>query len=151
MGEVNFIVDQMKRVYGGEAWYGSGLREILADVTAERARARPLTGAHTIWEITLHIAAWMGAVRGRIEGKPVDEPEEGDWPAVEGEDEKAWKATLAKLDRAHEQLVEAVSSLSDQALKDKTAGRDHSLRFTLHGIIQHNLYHTGQIALLKKA
>jgi uncharacterized damage-inducible protein DinB len=151
MGEVNFVVDQMKRVYGGDAWYGSGLREILSDVSADQAMARPVEGAHTIWEITLHIAAWMGAIQGRIEGEPVDEPDEGDWPKVEGAGEKAWEKTLAKLDRAHEELVKAVSSLSDQALKEKTAGRDHSVRITLHGIIQHNIYHSGQIALLKKA
>lgn len=151
MSEAGFIADQMKRVYEGEAWYGSGLREILADVSAERARERPLAGAHTIREITLHIAAWMGAVRLRVEGEAVDEPEEGDWPKVEGAGEEAWEETLARLDRAHEQLVKAVSSLSDQALKDKVAGRDHSVRFTLHGIIQHNIYHAGQIALLKRA
>lgn len=151
MSEAGLIADQMKRVYEGEAWYGSGLREILAGVSAESARARPVAGAHTIQEITLHIAAWMGVVRLRIEGEPADGPEEGDWPTVEGAGEKAWEETLARLDHAHEQLVKAVSSLSDQALKDKVAGRDHSVRIALHGIIQHNVYHAGQIALLKKA
>jgi uncharacterized damage-inducible protein DinB len=151
MREVKAIADQLKRAYEGQAWHGPSIKEILADVTAEQAARHPAAGAHSIWEIVLHIAAWEGAVRSRLEGDYVLEPAEGDWPAVSDTGEESWRDTLAKLESNHMKLREAITRLDGARLFEPLAEGKPSAYFTLHGVIQHDLYHAGQIALLKKA
>ena len=153
MTEAERIEDQLRRAYEGGAWHGPALRELLADVNAERAAARPLANAHSIWEVVLHVAAWDGVVRRRAGGERVDAPPEGDWPAVTDTSEAAWQEALAHLERRSRELREAVLRLSDEQLDDNVGGEDggSSCYVTLHGQIQHQLYHAGQIALLKKA
>ena len=82
MTEIEGIVDELQREYGGDAWYGSSLRDILKDVTAAQAAARPVLHAHSIWELVLHVTAWKREVAARIQGRPAGEPAEGDWPAA---------------------------------------------------------------------
>ena len=125
---------------------------------AELAAARPIENAHSIWEIVLHVVGWKSVVRQRIEGKPVRIPEEGDWPAVNDISKSAWRMTLAKLEQRHDELMKVVQSLTDERLEDilitehsRETGRGVSCYITLHGVLQHDLYHAGQIALLKKA
>ena len=148
MREAERIANQLRRAYRGEAWHGPALRELLEGVTAERAAARPLPGAHSIWELVLHVAAWQGVVLRRVGGEDAREPEEGDWSDVAEPDEARWREALARLDESTERLIEAVTGLADSRLEEGI-GRA-TLYAHLHGIIQHNLYHAGQIALLKK-
>ena len=68
MNDIEFLADQLQRAYRGEAWHGLGLREVLAGVTAEQARAKPAPEAHNIWELVMHIGAWIWAVRHRACG-----------------------------------------------------------------------------------
>ena len=149
MSEIERIADQLRRAYAGRSWHGPSLREALAGVTAERAAARPVAGAHSIWELALHAAAWQGVVRRRLEGEEVTEPEEGDWPEVGETDDAAWGRALARLDESHRKLLRTVSSLDDSRLGERVGGV--SLYAHLHGVAQHDIYHAGQIALLKKA
>jgi uncharacterized damage-inducible protein DinB len=158
MKENERIIDQLQRAFKKDSWSGPSLMEVLATVTADSAAARPVVNAHTIWEIVLHIAAWKDVVRHRIEGKLVRVPDEGDWPAVTDTGAAAWQKTLAKLEQRHDELVNVAQSLTDGRLEDILitehsceTGGGVSCYVTLHGIIQHDLYHAGQIALLKKA
>jgi uncharacterized damage-inducible protein DinB len=150
MDEIKRIDDQLRRAFEGHAWHGPSLRELLADVTAEQAIARPIPGAHSIWEIALHIAAWHEGVRRRVEGERVELSPEEDWPPVASTSEAAWQDALAVLERTHTELRRTVSRLADARLQEMVVGKDHSVYVMLHGLIQHDLYHAGQIALLKK-
>ncbi len=96
-------------------------------------------------------------MRRRLEGEPARLPLEGDWPAVTDTSAAVWQNTLAKLAQRHEALVKTVQSLTDARLTDiliteqsRETGGGVSCYITLHGIVQHDLYHAGQIALLKK-
>lgn len=157
MPEIKRIADQLKRAYEGQAWHGPSLLEILSGVTAEQAKAQPIPGAHSIWQIVLHIAAWMDAVRERIEHGPVTEPTDGDWPTIEDTSEAGWQQTLALLAERQQALLNIVAQMTDEQLKQRL-GQEHdpptasgySAYYNLHGVIQHNLYHAGQIVLLKK-
>ena len=150
MTEIQRIADQLRRAYEGEAWHGPSLRELLSSVTAEQAARRPLPQAHTIWELILHIAAWESIVRRRLGGEAVEATPEQDWPPVRDTSDAAWKKTLEELARSHLALRESVAALSDDQLRQKVAGQNYSIYGMLHGLIQHDLYHAGQIALLKK-
>lgn len=152
MSEIKRIQSQLRRAFEGQAWHGPSVRELLADVTAEQATARPLPRSHNIWEIVLHIAAWERVVRRRLEGEITgDLPGEEDWPPVRDQAAEAWQQALQALERGHQELREAIALLDEVQLAELAPGMNYSIYFMLHGVIQHDLYHAGQIALLKKA
>ena len=148
------IADQLRRAFEGEAWHGPAVLEILEGVTAVGALARPLARSHCIWEIVLHIAVWDDAARRRMAGEVVQPTPDEDWPAIAETSPEAWRRTLGHLRRTHDALVAAVSALPDSRLMEKVPGKEpdyYTLYYMLHGIAQHELYHAGQIALLKKS
>ena len=152
MGEAERIADQLRRAYEGEAWHGPALREVLAGVTAAQAARRPLRDAHTIWEIVLHIATWESVVRRRLEGEEIGElPPEQDWPPVRDTSEAAWKKALADLEKGNQRLRDVIASLPEARFAETVPVKGYSFYYMLHGVVQHDLYHAGQIALLKKA
>ncbi len=148
--EVARIADQLRRSFEGGAWHGPALMEVLEGVTAQQAAARPIAGAHTIWELVLHLWAWTGVEVARLAGKPVEEPEAGDWPSVSGTSEAAWRDAKRRLEAAHRELLAAVERLPESRLDEIAPARDHTIYFMLYGQVQHTVYHAGQIALLKK-
>ena len=150
MEEVQRIEDQLKRAFEGNAWHGPSVRELLADMSAERAIAKPLANAHSIWEIVLHIAAWERVVRRRLAGEDITPSPEEDWPPVQEASEMAWKTALDSLEKGHHELRSQIARLSDAQLQDQVVGQHDSVYQLVHGIIQHDLYHAGQVAILKK-
>jgi uncharacterized damage-inducible protein DinB len=150
MNQIEFIVDQLKRSYAGEAWHGPSLEEVLRGITAEQAIAKPISSAHNIWEVTMHIGVWMSATRRRMAGHTVEPTPQQDWPPIDGGSSSAWRQTLDTLASEHDQLTAAIRSLPDSSLDNLVAGKNDSIRGMLLGLIQHNVYHAGQIALLKK-
>jgi len=151
MREVERIVDQSKRAFEGEAWHGPSVMEILDGITAPQAAARPLSDAHSIWELVFHIAAWERAGLRRLGGDRANLSDAEDWPTVADTSEQAWELTRKTLKEGHDEFQDAVSKLDDSQLDQPIVGSRASVYGTLHGIIQHTLYHAGQIALLKKA
>ena len=154
MSEVRRIVTQMELAFNGKAWHGPALYEILAKVKASHAAAQPIAGAHSMWEIVLHISAWHKFVMRRLAGEEVlDVSEEEDWPSVSATTRPAWQNALNKLKQQHRKLCEATARLQESDLQRlvRSADSEYSVYVLLHGVIQHDLYHTGQIVLLHKA
>ena len=152
MSEIERIADQLRRAYEGKAWHGPAVREILAGATAAQAARRPLPDAHSIWELVVHIGVWEAFVRRRLEGEIItDVPPEQDWPPVTDTSEAAWTRALAQLEEGHLRLRKVIAALPESRLSDTVQGMGYSVYFMLHGVVQHGLYHAGQIALLKKA
>jgi heme-degrading monooxygenase HmoA/uncharacterized damage-inducible protein DinB len=142
---------ELKTLAHGENWHGPSLSELLEGVSAEAAAARPVAGAHTIWELVLHVTAWTDVFRRRLEGTAVEEPEAGDFPAAPGPTARGWADATQALRDAHEALTLCVSRLSDAALAARVPGRPFDARFQVRAAIRHTVYHSGQIGLLRKA
>lgn len=151
MSEIKRIEDQLKRAFEGNAWHGPGVLEILKDVSASRAAARPLPEAHSIWELVLHITAWEGVCRRRLEGDRAQIPDEEDWPSVGETSELAWQQAREALVEGHRKLRQAIGQIDESRLDEPILPDMSSVYVTLHGAVQHDLYHAGQIAILKKA
>jgi uncharacterized damage-inducible protein DinB len=153
MSETARISDQLRRAFYGGAWHGDSLFEILEGVTAERAAARPVANAHSIWELVLHIVAWDGAVRRRMTGAAVKLSGKRNFPPVVDASEAAWTKTLEEVRRVHEELIAAVEKFPEKSLTEAVPGKKgahYNFYYMLHGVVQHEIYHAGQIALLKK-
>ena len=155
MSEIDVIADELERAYDGDPWHGSSVTRILSGVTAAQAAARPLPAAHSIWELVFHMTGWVREVHRRMGGAKAGDPPEGDFPPVTDPRPEAWAAALTDLGLAHRELIAAVRRLAPSDLNG-LAGRatpnapriPH--RNMLHGLAQHDAYHAGQIALLKK-
>jgi uncharacterized damage-inducible protein DinB len=150
MRETELIADLMKRTFAGGAWYGPSLMEALEGVTAEQAAARRIENAHTIWEIVVHLTGWKRVVRCRLAGESILPTAEEDWPRVESTTREAWLATLEALKQAHAELERAVFAAADARLPERVEAKDYDVRTMLYGLGQHDVYHAGQVSLLKK-
>jgi uncharacterized damage-inducible protein DinB len=153
MSEAQRIADQIRRAFEGNAWHGDSVLELLADVDAKTAAAHPIKNAHSIWELVLHIATWDDVVRRRIAGNAVMPTDEENFPPVKDTSDEAWRKTLEHVKRTHDDLVKAVAAFPDSRLQEQVPGKtgDHyNFFYMFSGIAQHELYHGGQIALLKK-
>lgn len=146
--EARRIADQLRRLYEGPAWLGPALKPILSDVTQERAARRPIGNAHTIWELVLHLAAWMRIARERLTATQTrDHTEDENWPQPVG----SWQDALAALERQERELEQAILLFSDARLNEPAPATEPQTFYELlHGVVQHTAYHAGQIALLMK-
>lgn len=152
MREVERIANQLRRAFEGEAWHGPALSEILSGVSADQAAKRPVGNTHTMWELVLHIEVWESVVRRRLGGERIDELSPAqDWPAMGETTAAAWEQTRARLDASNRALQQEIGKLKDEQLSAPVPGKGYSIYDMLHGVVQHDLYHAGQIALLKKA
>ena len=150
--EVERIRDQFRRAFDGEAWHGPSVRQLLEGISAQQAAAHPIPGAHSIWQLTLHIAAWERACKRRLEGDPAQLTDMEDWQPINDTSDAAWENTKQQLIDNHRELLEAIAKVDDGRLNDPIVnGSQSSVYVTLHGGVQHDLYHAGQIAILKKA
>jgi len=155
--QVARVVDLLDRAYGGDAWHGPSLTESLADVSAKLAAARPLHDMHSIWEIVLHVIGWKHEVCRRVEGADPGMPSEGDWPDVKSPTDSHWASAREELENAHRRLIAATRLLPESRLvdmvgahRDRPLGTGVTFFAMLMGAVQHDVYHAGQIVLLKK-
>jgi uncharacterized damage-inducible protein DinB len=153
MSETAPLADQIRRAFEGEAWHGDSLLEILAGVSAKTAAAHPIPNAHSIWELLLHVEAWDEVTIRRAGGTAVQPTEEKNFPPVRDTSEAAWQQTLGNIKKTHEELVQTVAAFPDSRLEERVPGKSqdyYNFYYLFSGIVQHELYHAGQIALLKK-
>lgn len=158
MSSTEVFADQFGRIAEGDPWYGPNIDQVLADIITTDAAAHPIPNAHSIWEITLHLTAWIREVRRRLQLGVWQVPEEGDWPAPTAVSPANWSAAVNELSEAHSLLAEELSRFPEARLdetvgetRDQSMGTGQTYRQMLHGLLQHDAYHLGQISLLKKA
>ncbi len=144
------IVDQ---AYDRRSWHGPNLRGSIRGVSAEQAAWRPASRRHNIWEIVVHCAYWKYAVRRRLTGEKRGsfELKGSNFFTRPGRDrrERSWKADVALLDRQHRQLRAVIAALPASTRSGKGKG-GVTKAWLVTGIAAHDLYHAGQIQLLKR-
>jgi hypothetical protein len=152
------IAELVERVVSGDPWHGSNVEQLLQGVSAADAARPAIPGAHSIWELVLHMTSWAREVRNRLEGHPAAAPIDGDWPAVGEPTEARWDEAKRNLLHAHGALTAAIVALDARSLdepvpdfRDNELGAGLSRYLTLHGLVHHTVYHAGQLALLRKA
>lgn len=152
MTEIKRISEQLKCSFYKDAWHGPALLEVLTGVTAKQAAKRPIAKAHSIWELVLHSTTWVKAVDKTItEMVYTQVTDSANWPAVKDKSEASWKRTLDSLKKSHKKLERHVLGFKNAALAKKAGNTSSPFSRLLYGIILHNIYHAGQIAILKKS
>lgn len=143
----------VQRSVEGPAWHGPSVLETLEGVTAEQAATQAIPNLHTIWELVLHIAAWMEETAVRIEGGFNEQPLRGNFPEPGEPSEENWQATREILASSLAQLIAAIERLPEEALLTRVSSSDGPsvvIADMLAGAAEHNTYHAGQIVVLRK-
>jgi len=151
------LLDQIRHTHAGDPWYGAPRTRFLDGLDAERAAHRPSGSPHSIWELVLHMTSWTNEVRRRLGGAAPAMPAEGDWPAIADRSEAAWSRAKDALAAAHAALVRDAERLTPQDLarhvgeqRDAALGAGLNAARTLVGLAQHDAYHIGQVALVRR-
>lgn len=143
---------QLRRSFEGGAWHGPSLLEAVEGVTPEAAHAHPVAGAHSIWELVLHLGGTYRLVLRRLDGDGAPLTETEDWPPVPPPTPANWAVATQALRELNERVRRAVLDLSPDRLDQPLVAEPPYTAYTqLIGITQHDLYHTGQIGILKRA
>lgn len=158
MREVERLSRELGATLDGDPWFGLAVSRILEGIDASHAAAHPVKGAHSIWELVAHMTAWVNETSRRLRGGAHGTPAEGDWPAIASTTPESWSAACTALRQAHADLARTLTAIDDPDLGRQiagaqvdAAGQPVTLYQTTVGLLQHDAYHAGQIALLKKA
>jgi uncharacterized damage-inducible protein DinB len=146
-GELPRLRELLERSFRGPAWHGPSVRESLEGVTASMAAARPPGTMHSIGELVLHMATWKKAVALRIAGQPYAPSNQENFPPFEARD---WKRALATLRRQQAHLRRALGDLRQDRLAEPAVPGGSPVFIQAHGAIHHDLWHAGQILVLRR-
>jgi uncharacterized damage-inducible protein DinB len=151
MSDVDRILAHYDQVMHGSAWHGDPVWQVLEGIPAKAAAARPLPDAHAIWEIVMHMIFWEDVVNQRLAGRRAGLIEEKNFPTMPEATEENWRRTLDELRASNQAFRDALSKLDAAKLGELSAAGKRTYYDEAHGIIEHHIYHLGQIALLKRA
>jgi uncharacterized damage-inducible protein DinB len=152
MSEAKRIVQQMQQGFEKKCWSGPALLEVLDGVDAKAASAKPIKGAHSIWELVMHLLTGQQLLSNMISGqRTTPAPDAEWWVPVPEQTEANWTDTLNRLKRGEAEFRNAVASFPDDRLDQPLVEGGSSAYNNFQGHVQHMLYHTGQIMLLKRA
>lgn len=148
MNRVTQLADHFESIYRSGGWTEVGIRSVFESFSAREAAGHPIPGRHSAWELLLHIDAWNRAVTRRLSGEAVSLSPEEDWPTLPVPTDQNWQAALTTLDEGVQELLDRVRLLSEDALLEQLPENPYTAGDTVRGLAEHDLYHTGQAALL---
>jgi hypothetical protein len=147
------LLDVIDRAYNRRSWHGTNLRGSIRGLSPAEAGWRPGRSRHNIWEIVVHAAYWKYTVWRRLVGERRGsfDLEGSNWfNRPEDGDERAWKRDVALLERMHRALRQAVEKVPPRTLHRTLPGSRVTAFELIAGIAAHDLYHAGQIQLIKR-
>lgn len=149
--EIATIIGQLKESYEGDPWFGRNVKTLLSEVD-ERIAFQKLNGQHSILELLYHMIVWREFTISRLEPSDKDLAyfEKNDWQVLNHEDKSLWQKGLKKLQETQDELIRILQQQDDTVLERTVEGRTYDFKKLLYGIVQHDIYHTGQIAYITK-
>src|SRR5215470_7407609 len=132
--ECSRIADQLRRAFDGDPWHGPPLRKLLSDVSATQAHTHPVSGAHSIWELVLHIEVWACAALGAVQGKPMPKivGTVEDWPAIKEAGDEGWNTAVDRLFQTKDKLAAAIEQFEESRLTETVPGRKYDFYYLFH-------------------
>jgi uncharacterized damage-inducible protein DinB len=145
------IDEQLRLSFEGDAWHGPSVFQALEGLGADAACAHPIAGAHSVWELVLHLGGTYGLVLRRLKGDGRQLTPEEDWPAVVSPTEERWREAVRGLRELNDELRRGVRAFAAGRLDAPLVAEAPYTAYTQFiGVTQHNLYHAGQMVLLRK-
>ena len=150
--ETQSIIRNLENTLNGQPWFGRAVFEILKEVDETKVFLNPYETGHSIIELLYHMITWAEYCLKQLQNAPADELKEvenNDWRGIDP-NKHNWQNGLAELKRIHKQIIAILETKNDDFLSETADERKYNNRFMLNGLIQHNIYHLGQVAYVKK-
>jgi uncharacterized damage-inducible protein DinB len=151
--EIQPLMQQLKESYEGDPWFGRNMQIILSEINAELAVQKPANNQHSILELLYHIVNWRQFTINRLQGAVKNDLqyfEQNDWQQLDHSDKTLWDKGLQELQSTQQNLLVLLSNMNDEQLNEPVKERSYTNRYLINGIIQHDIYHLGQIAYITK-
>lgn len=150
--EIASILHNLENVSSGHPWYGRAVYEMLDEIDPAIVYKKPNGASHSLIELLYHMITWADFTLKRIQGdKDYDltESEKMDWRKIDPK-VHTWKKGLAEFKAIHKKMTSLLKKKDDTFLDEKVDFRKYNFRFLINGLVQHNIYHIGQVAYVKK-
>ncbi len=150
--ELQTIISNLQNVLEGHPWYGRSVDEILQEVDETKVYTHPNNNSHSLIDLLYHMLTWAEFTQKRIEKEAIENMaalEATDWRVIDPSIH-TWQKGMAALKASHQTIITLLQSKEDTFLEEKVDYRKYHFRFLLNGLIQHNIYHLGQIAYVSK-
>jgi len=150
--EVSAIAAQMRDSYEGDPWWGRNANSLLGEIEEQMAFERP-GGQHSLLELVWHMINWKEFVISRlhdVDGKDLSYFENNDWRHLDHAHKSLWHQGIERLHYVHNELVGMVEQQNDALLEQQVSEREYNFRKLFHGVLQHDIYHLGQVAYIVK-
>lgn len=150
--ETQYIIKNLETTLSGQPWFGRGVYEVLGEIDESKAHTKPNENSHSLADLIWHMNTWAAFTLAALENKSSEDIktiEALDWRTIEPA-KHTWKAGLAELKSTHERIIKLLKEKEDDFLSEIVPNRQYNYRFMLNGLAQHNIYHLGQIAYIKK-
>ena len=150
--EIELVISQLREVYEGDPWYGKAVTKLLKEVN-EKVVFQKLNGQHSILELVWHMITWREFTIDRLRHSPQMQLEyfnKNDWRKLDHNDVTLWPQGLERLQETQHELIESLKHLGGSILDKQVPDRSFNFRKLLYGVVQHDIYHLGQIAYLNK-
>ena len=150
--EIQSIIRNLQNTLSGEPWFGRAVYPIMEEVDASKVYTKPNGTEHSLIELLYHMITWAGFTLGKLDNNAsvnLIQSEDLDWREIDP-GVHSWAAGLEKFRKIHEKIISSLETKDDEFLSGMVEGRKFNYRFMLNGLIQHNIYHLGQVAYLNK-
>ncbi len=148
--EIQNIKTLLDETFNGPAWHGPSVQEVLKDISNEEA-LKSVESAHNIAELVFHMIAWRNYLINKLKGQEsYDVSEKENFQKIDHLTHDEWVNLKSRLIASQEELQALLSKQNDEILNQKVGKRNYTFYVLMHGIIQHDLYHLGQIILTKQ-
>ena len=149
--ELKMYAAQLNENFSGEPWFGRNIQVILKEINEDIASQKP-NGQNSMLELLYHMINWRLFTINRLEksSATVKSFEENDWQVLDHQDKSLWQKGIEQLNDTQQRLLNLINTMKDEDLQSPVHERDYENRTLINGIIQHDIYHLGQIAYIKK-
>jgi uncharacterized damage-inducible protein DinB len=150
--EIQSIIRNIEVTLSGEPWFGRSIYELLAEIDVSKVFIKPNHSEHSLIDLLYHMNTWAEFTLRRIQDDKEQDMavfEKLDWREIQP-GSLSWENGVAEFKSIHERIIAELQTKNDDFLKENVDYRKYNFRFLLNGLIQHNIYHVGQIAYLRK-
>lgn len=151
--QIEELIREFKTIYNGSPWLGNSIKSVLEGIAPEKALETPLREVNCIAGLVSHMITWRMLLIKRMENDDtydVNQEESFNYSNYGSTSTEIWNHLLNRLDETQNKIVDLLASQQEDFLNKKVARRTYDFRHLTHGVIQHDIYHMGQIAILKK-
>ena len=152
MSQIRHIRRLLIETYGGNPWHGRSIKSLLSEISPEIGLKKPNAASHSVADLLWHMAIWRQFTINAVKpgNQNLEYFEKNDWRELDLTKTSTWTDGINELEKSQLDLIELLDTVDDSILSASVPDRKYNVKVLLYGVVQHDIYHAGQIAYIKK-